>query len=116
MLRAESRRVQGDYAGAVGDYAGNGGWYTDSATVSFTANGVYVRVPLEHFDDFGTLDTPAPELHDKLAKEIDVEPMEIFRSALESLTATETRDLMKILTKIARRVQAIVRRDVEKKE
>ena len=52
----------------------------------------------------------------KLAKEIDVEPMEIFRSALESLTATETRDLMKILTKIARRVQAIVRRDVENKE
>jgi DNA-binding MarR family transcriptional regulator len=48
-----------------------------------------------------------------LAQEIKVEPMEIFRSALESLTPQETRDLMKILTKIARRVQSIVRRDVK---
>jgi DNA-binding MarR family transcriptional regulator len=48
-----------------------------------------------------------------LAEEIKVEPMEIFRSALESLSPQETRDLMKILTKIARRVQAIVRRDVK---
>jgi MarR family transcriptional regulator, organic hydroperoxide resistance regulator len=48
-----------------------------------------------------------------LAQEIKVEPMEIFRSALESLSPQETRDLMKILTKIARRVQSIVRRDVK---
>lgn len=44
----------------------------------------------------------------KLAREIKVEPMEIFRSALESLSAQESRDLMKILTKIAKRVQASV--------
>ena len=48
----------------------------------------------------------------KLAREIKVEPMEIFRSALESLNATEARELLKILTKIAKRVKAIVRRDV----
>ncbi|WP_319448182.1 MULTISPECIES: PaaI family thioesterase [unclassified Mycobacterium] len=40
-----------------------------SGKVSFTASGVYVRVPLEHFDGFGALDTPASELHDKLAQE-----------------------------------------------
>jgi hypothetical protein len=38
--------------------------------------------------------------------------MEIFRSALENLSAGEMRDLLKILTKIARRVQSIVRRDI----
>ena len=48
----------------------------------------------------------------KLAREIPVEPMEIFRSALESLSAQEMRDLLKILTKIAKRVKQIVRRDV----
>ncbi len=48
----------------------------------------------------------------KLAGEIPIEPMEIFRSALESLTATEMRDLMKILSKVAKRVKQIVRRDV----
>lgn len=48
----------------------------------------------------------------KIAKEISVEPMEVFRGALEGLSATETRDLLKILTKIARRVQSIVKRDV----
>jgi DNA-binding MarR family transcriptional regulator len=40
------------------------------------------------------------------------EPMEIFRSALESLSAQEMRDLMKILSKVAKRVKQIVRRDV----
>jgi len=50
----------------------------------------------------------------RLAREIDVEPMEIFRKALDSLTRAEMGELMKILTKIARRVQAIVRRDLEK--
>ncbi len=48
----------------------------------------------------------------KLASEIPVEPMEIFRSALESLSAQEIRDLMKILSKVAKRVKQIVRRDV----
>jgi DNA-binding MarR family transcriptional regulator len=48
----------------------------------------------------------------KIAREIVVEPMEIFRSALESLTPGEMRDLLRILTKIARRVQSIVKRDV----
>jgi MarR family transcriptional regulator, organic hydroperoxide resistance regulator len=48
----------------------------------------------------------------RIAREIAVEPMEVFRSALESLSAGEMRDLLKILTKIAQRVQGIVRRDV----
>jgi diadenosine tetraphosphate (Ap4A) HIT family hydrolase len=38
--------------------------------------------------------------------------MEVLRASLESLSAAEMRELMKILTKIARRVQAIVKRDV----
>jgi DNA-binding MarR family transcriptional regulator len=46
----------------------------------------------------------------KIANEIAVEPMEIFRSALESLTAVEMRELIKLLTKIARRVQSLVKR------
>jgi DNA-binding MarR family transcriptional regulator len=50
----------------------------------------------------------------RIAKEIDVEPMEIFRSALETLTPGETKELMKILTKIAKRVQAIVQKEVER--
>jgi MarR family transcriptional regulator, organic hydroperoxide resistance regulator len=44
----------------------------------------------------------------KLAEEIPVEPMEIFRGALESLTAQETKDLMRILGKLARRVRQTV--------
>jgi DNA-binding MarR family transcriptional regulator len=48
----------------------------------------------------------------KIARDIAVEPMEIFRSALDSLTPAEMRDLLRILTKIARRVQSIVKRDV----
>jgi DNA-binding MarR family transcriptional regulator len=47
----------------------------------------------------------------RIAKEIDVEPWEILRSALEGLSANETRELMKILTKIAKRVQAIVKKE-----
>ncbi len=38
--------------------------------------------------------------------------MEIFRSALESLTAAEMRDLLRILTKIAKRVQSLVKKGV----
>jgi MarR family transcriptional regulator, organic hydroperoxide resistance regulator len=48
----------------------------------------------------------------ELAQDIPVEPMEIFRSALESLTAQEVKDLMKILAKVARQVRKTVRRDV----
>jgi DNA-binding MarR family transcriptional regulator len=43
-----------------------------------------------------------------IARAIQVEPMEIFRGALEGLSAGEMRDLLRILTKIARRVQAMV--------
>ncbi len=48
------------------------------------------------------------EKGEKLARGIPVEPMVIFRSALGSLTAQETRDLLKVLTKLAKRVKAIV--------
>lgn len=48
----------------------------------------------------------------QLAQEIPVEPMEIFKGALESLSAQEVRDLMRILGKVAKRVRQIVRRDV----
>ena len=48
----------------------------------------------------------------KLARAIKVEPMEIFRSALDGLTPTEQRDLVRIMTKLAKRVKSIVKRDV----
>jgi DNA-binding MarR family transcriptional regulator len=48
----------------------------------------------------------------ELAREIPVEPMEIFRSALESLTADDMRTLLRVMTKLAKRVRQIVRRDV----
>ena len=47
----------------------------------------------------------------RLAEDIPIEPMEIFRNALESLSATEVRDLVKILGKVARRVQQSVHRE-----
>jgi DNA-binding MarR family transcriptional regulator len=50
----------------------------------------------------------------KIARAIAVEPMEIFRGALECLSPGEARELLKILTKIARRVQSIVKREVDK--
>jgi len=49
------------------------------------------------------------EKGERIAREIPVEPMEIFRGALAGLTSTEMRDLLRILTKIAHRVQSIVR-------
>lgn len=49
----------------------------------------------------------------ELAREIPVEPMEIFKGAIESLTAQEVRDLMRILTKVAKRVRQAVQRDLE---
>jgi DNA-binding MarR family transcriptional regulator len=48
----------------------------------------------------------------KLAAEIPVEPMVILRNALGSLTASESKELLRIFTKVARRIRAIVRRDV----
>lgn len=48
----------------------------------------------------------------ELARAIPVEPMEIFKGALEGLSAQEVRDLMRILTKLAKRVRQIVRRDL----
>ena len=51
-----------------------------------------------------------------LAGEIPVEPMEIFKGALESLSGQEMRDLMRIMTKVAKRVKQIVRRDVGETE
>jgi DNA-binding MarR family transcriptional regulator len=49
----------------------------------------------------------------KIARGIAVEPMEIFRGALAALSPGEVRDLLKILTKIARRVQSMVHRGQE---
>jgi DNA-binding MarR family transcriptional regulator len=46
----------------------------------------------------------------KIARGIAVEPMEIFRGALGALSPGEARELLKILTKIARRVQSMVKR------
>jgi DNA-binding MarR family transcriptional regulator len=47
----------------------------------------------------------------KLAREIPVEPMEILRGALGGLSATETRDLLRLMTKVAKRISAIVRHE-----
>ena len=49
---------------------------------------------------------------DAIARAIPIEPMVVFREALGSLSAGEMRDLMKILTKLAKKVKALVRRDV----
>lgn len=49
----------------------------------------------------------------RLAEEIPIEPMEIFRGALESLSAAEVRELMRILGKVARRVRQSVRRETD---
>ncbi len=48
----------------------------------------------------------------QIAREIPIEPMEMLRSALETLTAQEMRDLFRIMTKVAKRVRAMARRDV----
>ena len=49
-----------------------------------------------------------------LAREIPVEPMEVFKSALETLSQQEMKDLLRIMTKVAKRVRTIV--DKEQKE
>ncbi len=51
-----------------------------------------------------------------LARAIPVEPMEIFKSALESLSSQEAHDLMRILAKIAKRVQHDVQSDMAKQK
>jgi DNA-binding MarR family transcriptional regulator len=47
-----------------------------------------------------------------LARDVPVEPMVIFRSALESLSPNEMQDLLKILLKVSRKVKSIVRKEV----
>lgn len=44
----------------------------------------------------------------RLAQKIEVEPMEIFRSALSALSRDDVRDLLRILTKLQKRVRARV--------
>lgn len=41
----------------------------------------------------------------KLAREVQVEPMDLFRDALSTLSAEEARTLLRILRKVARRVE-----------
>ncbi len=49
----------------------------------------------------------------QLAEDIPIEPMKVFQSALSSLTKDEMRELLRILSKVSKRVKAIVRRDVD---
>src|SRR5687768_9656240 len=44
----------------------------------------------------------------ELAREIPVEPMEVFKNALETLSGQEMKDLLRIMTKVAKRVRHIV--------
>ncbi len=48
----------------------------------------------------------------ELARDVPVEPMVIFRSALEALSKDEMQDLLKILLKVSRKVKSIVRKEV----
>src|SRR5262249_3401009 len=43
-----------------------------------------------------------------LAKTIEVEPMEIFRTVLQALSKEDTKDLLRILGKLQKRVRALV--------
>jgi MarR family transcriptional regulator, organic hydroperoxide resistance regulator len=47
----------------------------------------------------------------KLARQIQVEPMEIFRDALASLTQADLRDLLRIMNKLQKHVRAKVATD-----
>jgi len=49
----------------------------------------------------------------KLAREIRVEPLEIFRTALTALTQADLRDLLRILMKLQKRVLARVEAQAE---
>ncbi len=51
------------------------------------------------------------EKGDTMAKTIQVEPMEIFRNVLTTLTKDDTKDLLRILNKLQKRVRSIVRED-----
>jgi len=44
----------------------------------------------------------------RIAREIAVEPMEILRATLASLSQSETRELLKISTKLARRARELI--------
>jgi DNA-binding MarR family transcriptional regulator len=46
-----------------------------------------------------------------LAKEVALEPMEILRQALTDLSTGEMHDLLRLMTKVAKRVGAIVRNE-----
>ena len=48
----------------------------------------------------------------QLARDIPIEPIEIFKGALETLSAQEMRDLVRILSKVAKRVKQVVRKSV----
>jgi MarR family transcriptional regulator, organic hydroperoxide resistance regulator len=43
-----------------------------------------------------------------LAREVPIEPLTVFRQALDTLSPNEVRDLLRILTKLARRVKVLV--------
>ena len=51
-----------------------------------------------------------------LARDIPVEPMEILRQALSGLSTSEARDLLKIATKLAKRVRVLVRESATRDE
>jgi len=50
----------------------------------------------------------------KLAREIPIEPIGIFHSAMETLSPQEIRDALKVATKVTARVKAIIKRDFPK--
>ena len=50
-----------------------------------------------------------------MAKTIAVEPVEIFRSVLQALSKEDTKDLVRILGKLQKRVRAIVREENEER-
>lgn len=52
----------------------------------------------------------------KLAAEIPIEPISIFRAALESLSPAEARELLKIVNKISSRVRAAIESGMEQAE
>ena len=47
----------------------------------------------------------------KLARSVPVLPMEILRTALGNLSTVETRELLRLMTKVAKRIGVIVRRE-----
>ena len=47
----------------------------------------------------------------EIAKDISVEPMEVFREALKTLTGAEVKELLRILKKVASQVRITIERD-----